>query len=897
MALDAYRSKRRLEVTPEPGAVVKQSAQGNLFVVHKHAARRLHYDLRLELGGALKSWAVPKGPSLDPQEKRLAVHVEDHPLDYADFEGAIPKGEYGGGAVMLWDRGSWSALEAGAADPQRAYDAGKLKFRLEGEKLRGAWMLVRLKPRPGEQSADDWLLFKERDAEARSGAAADVGRLLPDSVKSGRSLDEIAAHGDVVGDSPARGARRFDVAAVPGARTAPLPERFAPQLATLSDRPPRGDGWLQEIKFDGYRVICRLDHGAARLFTRRGADWSERFPTLRAALAELPVDSALLDGEVVYLGADGHTSFPKLASALQGISGRDGRLVYYVFDLPYLNDYDLTAAPLLARKEALKRLLARQPSDARVRYVDHLPGSGDVFFRQACALALEGSISKRADAPYRAGRGRDWRKIKCLKRQELVIGGFTARADSGAGIGALLVGVHDEAGGPLRYAGRVGTGWNERTMNELRGRLEPLTRLEPPFADPPRGREARDVTWVRPELVAEVEYLDWGDGGLLRHASFEALRTDKPAAEVVRERPSDNEAGAAEVTATRDGLDAHAGATAPPRPAGKTGTASKAGKAKTAAGKANRAGARVTVGGVAISHPERIVYPDAGLTKLDLARYYESVGEQLLPWIAGRPLTIVRCPEGSPGACFFQKHATGDFPEAIIRVPLVESGEAATGMAVDSLAGVLSLVQLGTLELHVWGARIETLECPDQMVFDLDPAGGLPFARVVSAARIVRDLLEGLGLAGFVKTSGGKGLHVLVPITPTRPWDEVKEFSRALAEAIARADPEHFTAVMSLRKRTGKTFVDYLRNGRGATFVAPYSTRSRPGAPVSLPLHWDELSATSRGDRFTVGDLRRRLGDLRADPWEGYESARREITEGMRRALGLGERSGPARAA
>ncbi len=697
MALDDYRAKRRPTETPEPGARVARSAHGDLFVIHKHAARRLHYDVRLELDGVLKSWAVPKGPSLDPTDKHLAVHVEDHPLDYADFEGVIPKGQYGGGTVMVWDTGRWFPEEATADDPRAAYEAGRLKFRLEGEKLHGRWMLVRMKPRydpdgrASDENADNWLFFKERDDEARSGDEAAVTALLPDSAKTGRTAEQIAAAADSVwqsegppsadgvasGGSPT--AARPDPGSIPGARRAPLPRRVEPELATLVSEAPRGDGWLHEIKFDGYRVLCRLDGGAPRLFTRRGADWTDHFPTLLAPLGRLPAESALLDGEVVYVHDDGRTTFAALASALQGGTDPEGRIVYYVFDLLYLDGFDLTGAPLLARKEALERLLAGQPPGARVRYVDHVLGHGDEFVRQACGFALEGAVAKRAEATYRAGRSRDWLKVKCLRRQEFLITGFTERAGVSGRIGALLVGFHENPGGAVRCAGRVGTGWDDRTMRDLRARLDPLVVDEPPCENAPRGKAAAGVRWVEPKLVAEIEFFDWNGSDALRHASFEGLRLDKPPDEVVFEEAVEAAAGPAvepspaaveppTVAAQRPA----AAAAEPPQGAAKGGARRPKPKAAGPAARGAKAAAGAgqfpaVVGGVTISHPDRVVYPDIGLTKLEVARYYEKIADRLLPYVARRPLTLVRCPGAPRRSASFRSTSPPTCPTASSR--------------------------------------------------------------------------------------------------------------------------------------------------------------------------------------------------------------------------------------
>jgi bifunctional non-homologous end joining protein LigD len=875
VALDDYRAKRRPGQTPEPGARLGSSPHGDLFVIHKHVARRLHYDVRLELDGVLKSWAVPKGPSLDPADKHLAVHVEDHPLDYAGFEGVIPKGQYGGGTVMVWDQGRWFPEEATADDPRAAYEAGRLKFRLEGAKLRGRWMLVRMKARrdpdgrESDEKADNWLFFKERDGEARTGDEAAVTARLPDSAATGRSVEQIAAAADSVWHSAGAPASRgdglpgrIDPAAIPGARQAPLPERAEPELATLVSGAPRGDDWLHEIKFDGYRVLCRLDRGVPRLFTRRGADWTDHFPTLLAALGHLPADTALLDGEVVYVHDDGRTTFAALASALQGGSDPQSRIVYYVFDLLYLNGFDLTRAPLSARKEALEGLLAGRPSSARVRFVDHVRGHGDEFVRQACGYDLEGAVAKRAGAPYRAGRSRDWRKVKCLRRQEFVITGFTERTGVSGRIGALLIGFHEGLDGPLRCAGRIGTGWDDKTMRDLRRRLDPLVVSEPSCENAPRGKAAVGVRWVEPSLVAEIEFFDWNGSDALRHASFKGLRFDKPAGEVVFE--------AAQATA------------------GPVVARSSAAEPSQAIAE-NRA-KRAIVAGVTISHPDRVVYPDIGLTKLEVARYYENVAELLLPHIARRPLTLVRCPQGAAAQCFFQKHIAGHIPDGVLEVAVRESGTTAIYPAVESPAGVLALVQMGALELHVWGSHVATLEQPDQMVFDLDPGDDLPFEHTIAAAQTLRLALEHLGLRSFVKTSGGKGLHVVVPLRPTRSWNVVKDFSHAVADLMVRAEPQRYLATMSRRKRVGKVFIDYLRNGRGATFVAPYSTRRRAGAPVSAPLRWDELTAALRPDGYTVANAGRRLASLKADPWQGYDETDQEITDQMTRAVGMKSR-------
>ncbi len=888
MTLDDYERKRDFAQTPEPGPAVRPGEDGNAYVIQKHAARRLHYDFRLELDGVLKSWAVPKGPSLDPAEKHLAVHVEDHPLDYANFEGTIPKGQYGGGTVMVWDRGRWFPEGEAALDPVAAYRKGKLKFRLEGEKLRGRWMLLRLAHRPGEDQ-DNWLLFKERDEQARGGHEAAITVAEPDSVVSGRSLQQIAAGESRLGDAGGEGrpeqlpteqaaasgsppgedgAGPLAAADIPGARAAAAPALVAPELATLVARSPSGDAWLHEIKFDGYRIMCRLEEGGARLLTRRGVDWTSRFPTLLGSIRRVPASSAILDGEVVFMGRDGRTSFSHLASALQSGTDAGGGIAYYVFDLLYLDGHDLTRVPLQRRKQALRELLEGFSAGDRVRYVEHLQGSGEDFFAQSCEFALEGEIAKRRDSLYRPGRSRDWLKVKCTRRQEFVIVGFTDRAGGRGGLGALLLGFRREDGGPLSCAGRVGTGWDDRTMKELRSRLDGLRQDKAACVDPPEGKGAAGIHWVRPQLVAEIEYLSWNGRGF-RHSSFEGLRLDKSALEVVAEsrqtqvlQPHSPPAGAL----SPPGVDAAGGPTS-------------ASPVRTRKGP--RGDRRITVGGVSISNPDRVVYEELGLTKLELARYYEDIAPWMLPHVSRRPLTLVRCPEGRARECFYQKHVGPRFPEAVLRLPMEEQGGVETYAAIDSTAGILSLVQMGVLEFHVWGSHMENVDHPDQIVFDFDPDTQLPFARVADAACLVRDVLAGLGLRSFVKTTGGKGLHVVAPILPTRTWDEVKPFTKAVAEVLVRLDPSAYTINMALSRRVGKIYVDYLRNGRGATSVCAFSTRRRRGGPVSVPLRWDELGARMRADRYTVGNVRRRLSKLREDPWRGYDKVRQQITPDM----------------
>jgi bifunctional non-homologous end joining protein LigD len=893
MGLREYQRKRNFKKTPEPsGKAAPRRRKGELlFVVQKHAASRLHYDFRLELEGVLKSWAVPKGPSLDPADKRLAMHVEDHPLEYGSFEGMIPKGEYGGGTVLLWDRGTWEPV----GDPHQAYRAGSLKFILKGEKLRGGWALVRIRgARRGDDSGRSWLLIKERDAEARSGRLANIVELKPKSVATGRTLEEIAAAEDRVWHSgrdgrerraavplkppaplrpaPARRSRSHapvSVADVPGVRRAALPKFAPPQLATLVSRAPSGDAWLHEMKYDGYRILARLDQGRVTLLSRNGRDWTEKFPTIAEAVGHLPAERAMLDGEVAVLKPDGTTSFQALQNFLSGTG--PGQLVYMVFDLLHLDGWDLTGARLEDRKAVLERLFASGNGKAGpVRYSDHVAGDGPDFFTHACRLGLEGVIAKRRDAPYRGTRGADWLKIKCVKQQEVVIGGYTDPEGSRIGIGALLVGVYED--GRLVYAGKVGTGFDQKTLRELKKRLAPLEQKACPFATSPTG--VGRPHWVKPELVAEVSFSEWTADGKMRHPSFQGLREDKPAASVVRELPARLE----EVVEM---------------PASSTRAAKGQGRQSPAPASAKGPGESV-VAGVRLTHADRVLYPPQKTTKRDLALFYESIADWILPHLAGRPTALVRCPEGVAKECFYQKHVGAWAPESLRRVKIRERTKIGEYLVVDSLPALIGLVQLGILEIHTWNSVVERLEHPDRIVFDLDPGPGVPWTRVIEGARLIRERLLALELESFIKTTGGKGLHVVVPLSPGPTWEEGAAFARKLAESVAREDPRGYVSHMAKSARQGKIFIDYLRNVRGATSVAAYSTRAKPQAPVSVPLGWDELSPAIASDHYTIVNLPRRLAGLKTDPWAKYWKTRQklprvEALEG-KRAVAAGRR-------
>jgi bifunctional non-homologous end joining protein LigD len=827
--LGKYRSKRDFGRTPEPAGGEARPETG-IFVVQKHAASHLHYDFRLELDGVLKSWAVPKGPSLDPSVKRLAMHVEDHPLEYASFEGIIPAGQYGGGTVMVWDSGYWSP----EGDPRAGYRKGHLKFFLAGKKLHGKWVLVRGKT--DERGRESWLLMKERDEAADT--SVEVTAAFPLSAATGRTMEEIAAGRDAVWSSEEGrlpgGAE--SAPPVPGGKPAPLPDLLAPQLATLVKEPPPGEEWLHEIKYDGYRLLCRIDGDDVRLFTRKGQDWSAKFPCLVEGLRGLALGTAWLDGEAVVILPDGTTSFGALQESLS--AGRDADIVHYLFDLLYLDGSDLRNLPLSRRKELLS-LILRDRSGC-FRYADHVPGNGGIFYASACRYRVEGIVSKRSDSPYAAGRGRSWVKVKCRNLQEFVIGGFSI-SEKGRGFRSLLLGVRDGEG-RLRYSGKVGTGFSERSYADLAERLRRLVRPDPPFADPPIGPEARGVVWVDPELVAEVEYAERTREGVLRHSSFQGLREDKSADEVVIEEPRD---------------------VVPEDSPGPPPTEKRAGELP---------------GGISLTNPEKVLYPESGLTKRDLAVYYLYIRPRMLPHLAGRVLTLVRCPEGIGNECFFQKHANETVPPQLRRVPLEEEpGTTAVYLAADDVGGLLGLVQMGILEIHTWNSRTERLEYPDRLVFDLDPDEGLPWERLAEGTLLLRTRLLELGLESFVKTTGGKGFHVVVPVAPERDWDEVKAFSRRVAEELSREHPAKFTPKMAKELRSGKIFLDWMRNIRGATAVEVYSTRRKPDAPLSVPVHWEEIAAGVRSADFTAENIGRRLAGLERDPWEDYFRIRQSL--------------------
>ncbi|WP_370642351.1 DNA ligase D [Afifella sp. H1R] len=870
--LKTYRTKRDFAKTQEPKGK-RGKAKGASFVVQKHDATRLHYDFRLELDGVLKSWAVTKGLSLDPGEKRLAVHVEDHPLDYGGFEGTIPKGQYGGGTVMLWDRGTWEPLH----DPHEGLKEGKLHFRLNGERMKGGWALVKMRGRPKEKR-DNWLLIKERDE-----TADESDPLLKNhetSVATGRSMQAIAEGADspVWESEPEKGSEtakgetgsKGKAAAKKSAGTkdakAALPAFRSPQLATLVDAVPSGAGWVHEMKYDGYRLIVALGEGGPKFFTRSGQEWTAKFPKLAKAFAPLAGRSALVDGELVAFDDKGRTDF----SSLQRAIGEGGDLAFFAFDLLQIDGEDVTGEELSERKTRLKELLKPLPKDSVVQFSEHVRGEGEKVLSALCAGGHEGIVSKKADAPYRSRRTKAWLKIKCTKRQEFVIGGWSP-SERRTGFSSLLLGTFED--GKLRYNGRVGTGFDENDLDALSRRLKAIERKTPPFADVPKAA-ARGAHWVKPELVAEIAFTEFTGDNILRHPSFLGLREDKEASKVSLEKP---------VAAT----DAETSSKSKQKP-GKQGSGKRGSGGASSAGAASAAddGDDMRIAGVRLTSPDRVVFPSQGLSKRDLAEYYAAIGEWMLPYLAERPLSLVRCPQGRAKKCFFQKHDSGGFPDEMKRVEITEgSGDKEQYFYVDDLAGIVAGVQMGVMEFHIWGSRIDQIEKPERIVFDLDPDEGLDFGDVKSASFDLRDRLADLGLQSFPMLSGGKGVHVIVPLTRRAEWPEVKAFARGFAMRLAEEAPEKYVATMSKAKRKGRIFLDYLRNERGSTAIAPFSTRSRDGAPVATPVSWDELSSVKAANAYTVENLPKRLKALRGDPWDEYQSVRQSITKAAMKAV------------
>lgn len=838
-SLKSYRAKRDFSRTPEPAEGGTRSDKSLRFVIQKHDARNLHYDFRLELQGALKSWAVPKGPSLDPAVKRMGVRVEDHPISYAGFEGSIPARQYGAGDVIVWDRGLWTPH----GDPTKSLKAGKLKFELHGEKLKGGWTLVRMHGR-GDESHEPWLLIKEQDEYARPEKEYDVLKALPNSVLSGRPLPRDAA--EKPGKAPGKAATEKAGARIAGdipegAVEAKLPEILAPQLATLVAAPPTDpQGWAYEIKYDGYRLLARIDGDSVRLMTRNGNDWTHKLPRLVEAVAAMEIPSGWVDGEIVVMNEHGLPDFGALQNAFDHAS--TARIVYYVFDLPYFDGLDLRRLPLSQRRELLCALVTRHPQET-IRFSDTFEETPQDLLESARRVGLEGVIGKRVDSAYVSRRSPDWIKLKTQLRQEFVIGGYTAPKGSRTGLGALMLGVHDEDGA-LKYAGNVGTGFNDKVLKDLKARLEKIHTERSPFAKLPAGVKGQ---FVKPQLLAEIAFGEWTHGGHIRHSVFQGLRSDKPASRIVREKP----------VALKSGQ--------------KGAAVNPAKKSTPAALKSLR-----------VTHADRVIDSSTGFTKQNVVEHYAQVAALMLPHLKARPTALVRAPSGIGGELFFQKHAEAtSIPGIKLLDPALDPGHGPL-LEVPSAPALLAATQLNVLEFHTWNATTRAIHKPDRMTLDLDPGEGVAWPQVQEAAQLVRAFLDELKLASFLKTSGGKGLHVVVPLKRQYDFDTVKDFSHALVLHLAAVIPQRFAAKSGPKNRVGKVFPDYLRNGFGATTVSAWSLRARPGLGVSVPVAWDELESLTGGAHWTAMTLGARLA-VGNQPWGAYEASRMGLAAAMKR--------------
>lgn len=856
--LKQYKSKRDFSVTAEPAQGGTPNGHAPAYVIQKHWARNLHYDFRLELDGVMKSWAVPKGPSLDPSHKRMAVHVEDHPLSYQAFEGQIPKGEYGAGKVIIWDRGTWDPDQ----DPRKAYKAGKLSFVLHGQKLGGRWALVRMRGNTGKSAS--WLLVKEKDDFARPETAFSVVDELPDSVGPAK---EKKPKRNGVQPRPAKRPRVPAPTASGGesfkAPRAALPASLSPQLATLADAPPgEPQDWLYEVKFDGYRLLARVDSRKIQLITRNGHDWTRRMPHLAKALRSMKLPAGWYDGEVVVMNDRGLPDFQALQNAFD--SAQTSRIRYYLFDIPYLNGMDWRGLPLMRRRAMLEQILLGATSGENCPI--HFSAAFDVPLRDiktsACKMGLEGIIAKRKDSHYLSRRSTTWLKLKCGHRQEFVIGGYTEPQGSRKGIGALLLGIHD-AHGALRYAGKVGTGFSTRSLQDIFQRLQTLHSDKSPFVEGTPAEKKRH--WVQPTLLAEVSFAQWTSSGRIRHAVFHGLRNDKPAKAITRETNMS-------ATKSKSGSTS----TAKKTTAGKNGQARRGDAVKQAS-----TATKSRLGQLKVTHPERIIDASTDTSKIDVVRYYALIAPLMMPHIKGRPVSIVRAPEGVQGQIFFQKHLETLKITGVRALPAKLDPEHEPLLEVATEQGLASAAQMNVLEFHTWNATKTLIGKPDRMTFDLDPGKGVDWAAMQEAALLLRTFLQELKLASFVKTSGGKGLHVLVPLKRRHDWDTLKACSEAVVRHLAKTFPSRFASKSGPRNRVGKIFIDYLRNGWGATTVSAWSLRARPGMGISVPVGWNEVEKLASATQWHIGNVHKRL-DIGNEPWKDYADSAATLTQAMK---------------
>lgn len=802
MTLKVYHQKRNFKKTPEPkGHHTKSKKTQNLYVIQKHAASHLHYDLRLELNGVLLSWAVPKGPSLDPTVKRLAVHVEDHPVEYGSFEGIIPKGQYGGGTVMLWDTGEWISEDA---NPAEAYRKKHLTFQLKGKKLKGKWKLIQI-----NKNDKTWLLMKLKDRYAKPEKEYSITLKKPNSVLSHQSIDEISDNYENIWGKKGlekKGRVKKKIKIDLPARS--FPNIIHPQLATLVDEPPEGDHWLHEIKFDGYRLLIFKKGKKVTVYTRHHHDWTNKFKEIAAAISQLPVTNLILDGEVVVLDKDGHSNFQLLQNS---IKENKAEFIYTVFDLLYYDRYNLMNLRLIERKTILQKLLSGQKNKV-LHYSDHVKGSGKTIFKKSCKLGLEGIISKKADSTYNQKRDKSWLKVKCIQRQEFVIAGFL-KSERRKYFKSLMLGTFNKQN-ELIYHGNVGTGFTEASLKMIHTLISKQITDKMPFKEKPAG--SHDATWLKPVIIGEVEFTEWTDAGTLRHPSFKGIRSDKPAKEIKKEIP------------------------------------------------------------YRLTHPTKLIYPEDKITKQALADYYESIQQWILPYICNRPLSLVRCP-ATYHSCFYQKHLETHHPSGLFDIKIKDKSGVDKYIYLKDIEGLMALAQMSVLEIHSWGANIQQIEKPDTLILDIDPAPSVHWRKVVKAAFDIKEILTGLKLKCFVKTTGGKGLHVVTPIIPEHGWLDIKEFAHSLVNYLVQENPAIYIATISKVKRQNKIFIDYLRNQKGATSIAPYSTRARKEAPVATPIDWDELTHDIRDTFFTIKTLPKRLDTLKKDPWKDFFKTKQKL--------------------
>lgn len=897
MGLMKYRHKRNFNITDEPSGKNARQSNHPIFVIQKHGASHLHYDFRLEMNGVLKSWAIPKGPSLDPSVKRLSVEVEDHPIEYASFEGVIPEKQYGAGPVMIWDRGYWSSLELSS---QQAYKKGKMTIQLFGEKLQGRWHLIKIK----NSTKNNWLLVKAKDKYAKTNI--EILKKKPFSVISKKTLDQIKSNQNSIihKNTPARSAhpahsipkRKVSpsdhpvllkmndyIRTFPEAHRQKIPGALKPELAYLVDKTPQGNAWLHEIKYDGYRILCFIKNGKISLVTRNGKNWTQHFPGIVADVEKLKLNNAILDGELVALDNQGNISFQELQESIK--TSNIHNIYYYIFDLIYLNEFNLSKIPLINRKKLLKQIFKPVQSlqkNHSILYSEFIIGNGQEMFDFICKNGLEGMVSKKLTSPYENQRSTAWLKSKCGLRQEFVIAGFTPPQGTRKYFGALLLGVYNQKH-EFIYCGKVGTGFSNNTLAQIFEKMKKYISKSTPFSDLTRVERKNNVTWLKPRLIAEISFTEFTREGILRHPSFQALRLDKKPEEVQREQ--------AVYLHPSHGLDKQPDSSpAPHRLHSRTRSNGSQPDAddqhNIVSPKKNvltdyrrgtqSQGNEVHLVGIELTHPDKILYPPDKITKLDLAEYYESIADKILPHLTNRPLSILRCPNRFNQTCFFQKHLNQRFSKHLHSIKI--TGDDKDYFYIKNIQGLIALVQLSALEIHPWGSQIDNIEKPDLITLDLDPDSSISWQQLRESTLFIRDQLDTLGLEGFLKTTGGKGLHIVIPIARKLDWKDVKSFTQLFALKMCQLQPDRFVATASKSKRAGKIFLDYLRNGRGATSVAAYSTRARLHCPISMPIAWQELKKIKSSSEVNLLNINDYLKKVKKDPWADFSACRQSLS-------------------